>query len=458
MINLNLQQTTPARKSPHLPPELLSKVFAYLLDSSPSLTEYTSTSPHLVSQRAQIRNTLYSACLVSKSWYFPAVEALWHSPEFLRIEDYVLFLKRFGEGSVEQEDGTDKEAKGKKVQTRTSKSTKTFYHRKPNPPNPIGTTGHPSIRRLNFTLPPLLPSYISPPHLSTLSSHPPPLTHLSLANCRTLTDTDILPIVTILAPRLTSLDLTNCWQLTNLPVQVLSHFCGPWKRLKRLSLNGCGFIGDAGLVKLGIDCGKSLESLDVSGCWRVSDAGLVKFLWSCEKAVRKRGMGGDDDEEMEGDDDNSWEDDVNDVQGDSPAEKARYRPVSISHVRGRVAEVGRLEPLKGRLRELRFNGCRKITRQGFEYILYTIRTHHSNLQTLSLSIPVAAKGSHNTSYTTFPTTLLPSLKTLHLHRAKYLKSSQLLTLISHLSKTLENIAIHDAHDIGQDVWVYLISE
>lgn len=342
------------RTSPYVPPELLSKIFLYVVHSSAPLTQYTSTSPYHVAKSSLARQTLHSACLVSKSWYFPAVEALWHEPLFLRIEEFVLFMKALqwiGSGANAQHTvDADRKGKGRATDTANKRDGKALKRSIQH--NLLGTTGPPSIRHLSLSTFPFLPPFITPNHLQLLCTYPPTITHLSLANCRTLTDASLVSLLTHLAPRLISLDITNCWRATDLTLQVIAFFAGPWRRLKRVIVRGCGFISDAGLVRLGQECGAGLEVLDVTGCWRVSDAGMVRFLGACQKALKretKLRMGGNvGPEDEEGDDE-----DVASTQS------------------GVVATCGKLK-------EVRFSACRKFTRNGACTLFKTLshRNHY----------------------------------------------------------------------------------
>lgn len=96
------------------------------------------------------------------------------------------------------------------------------------------------------------------------------------------------------------------------------------------------------------------------------------------------------------------------------------------------------------------------TTPGFEKVLDILRTTHPNLTTLEFSIPVPAKGSTHVLYKTFPYRLLPRLKSLTLHRAKFLTTKNIIAIADHLSKTLDEISIHTTLGVQKEGFVYFV--
>ncbi|KAJ3088143.1 hypothetical protein HK102_009469 [Quaeritorhiza haematococci] len=305
------------------------------------------------------------------------------------------------------------------LSTKAHASTTTFQHH--HTANWIGRWGFENFRQFDPSCYPLLNQFIGPHHIAVLGESSPKLQHLSLKDCHTLDDSAVLQIVTAVAPHLRNLDLSGVNRLTDCCVQVIAQFCGPWQRLESLRLRNCGLVSDQGLATASEHVGPYLKVLDVSFCRRISDAGLAKFV---SKAVA--GL---------------------------PQKHVQRGEQGILKY---TADGEEEQPRQGRLVELRFAGCRKFTRGGFNTVMYDCARAFPNLRTVEFTTPHPPKGSPFTMFHNFPTHLFGKLTSLHILRSKFLDDKRITDVADICGSNLRELSLVDLV-VSPDTVCYLLA-
>ncbi|TPX64847.1 hypothetical protein SpCBS45565_g05578 [Spizellomyces sp. 'palustris'] len=387
------------RKRSYLPPEILDRIFT-LLQRSSSNTFPNSDEDMLVS-----RKSLHACCLVCHAWYFSAAATLWNHPTFPNLDSFVKFV------ATCHRIGLDRR---KKMRQRNDGIGETNVVHRGSDTVWIARWGIENLRSLHLNENAFLPVFCTHKHLALIADARPELHHLSLANCHALNDAALSQIVCSVAPSLRTLDLTNCWQVRDLGVQMVAQFCGPWKTLQKLVLRNLGLVSNLGLAAVGEHLAPFLRVLDVSNCRSISDSGMANFL------------------------------------GKTLAEE-----VEIGRVSGR--RTRRLGRSRGKLVELRFCGCRRFTRIGFNAVLAKVLKNNPDLHTLEFSTPVPPKGSPNYTFHNFPIQCFKTLTSLHIHRAEYLDDERIRSLADSCGPLLKEFSLINGIYVSEVALKYLLT-
>ncbi|KAI8927625.1 hypothetical protein BC831DRAFT_451652 [Entophlyctis helioformis] len=262
-----------------------------------------------------------------------------------------------------------------------------------------GYTGPQHLRTLRLDVHPIC-QLINHDILSVMADGNLRLRHLSLSNCRALTDAAIVQMVLATAHSLASLDLSYCWKLSD---------------MARLDLSHVSLLSDIGLAAVGDQLASTLRSLNVSECRCISDRGLLHLI-----------------------------DKLN-----PPS-----RPIS-GLVTGDTARRG-LENAQGsggNLVELRFRGCSKITRTGFVHLLTRLHATQPRLRILEFTVPSAPLGTPPLlhSMRTFPVDACAKLHQLHIHSAHILDDGILLQVVSSCAPRLQALTLQDTSRTQSDL-------